>query len=47
MPKVSDYEVEHLADQCSFEKIRRKSKGKTGDQNPKKEKKHREKKIDY
>jgi hypothetical protein len=46
MPKVSDYELDHMADDSiSFEKVRRK-KNKSGKENAPQKKKHRETKID-
>jgi len=47
MPKVSDYELDHMADDSiSFEKVRRK-KNKSGKEvNTSQKKKHRETKID-
>lgn len=46
MPKVSDYELEHMSDEVSFEKVRKKSKPVKGCKYPEK-KKRREKKIDF
>lgn len=46
MPKVSAYELEHISEESSFEKVRKKSKMSKESKRPDK-KKHREKKIDY
>ena len=46
MPKVSDYELDHMADDnVNFEKVRRK-KNKSGKETTPQKKKHRETKID-
>ena len=46
MPRVSDYELEHMSDEIMFEKVRsKKSKNNQGAKAPEK-KKHRQKKVD-
>lgn len=47
MPKVSDYELDHMADDSiSFEKVRRKKNKSGKDASAPQKKKHRETKID-
>lgn len=46
MPRVSAYELEHISDEVTFEKVRnKKSKQPREAKYPEKSKKHREKKI--
>jgi len=47
MPKVSVYELEHLEDESSFEKVRSKKSKQVKEAKYPEKKKHREKKIDY
>lgn len=45
MPKVSLYELEHISDETSFEKVRSKKQKPLKDVKYQDKKKHREKKI--
>lgn len=45
MPKVSIYELEHMSDESSFEKVRSKKKKQSKEVKVQEKKKHREKKV--
>lgn len=46
MPKVSDYELEHMSDETNFEKVRTKKSKQPKEVKTQEKKKHRQKKLD-